>query len=138
MQKRAVFGIVAVALTVVGISATTSVFRASVLALAGAFAIAQLLARELSGPLRTGIVAIFACVAGFGMMAPWIICSAPPYDGNVCPVAKDTRNRLQRARLKWALTLTLVAAGFAWWDVDHALQAGRTMLGKLLLALFFV
>lgn len=136
MQKRTAFGIVAVGLTVVGISATTSVFRASVLALAGAFAIAQLLAREISGPLRTGIVAIFVCVAGFGMMAPWIICSTPPYDGNICPVDKDTRNRLQRARLKWALTLTLVAAGFAWWDIHHAIQAGRAVLRKLLLALF--
>ena len=65
--------------------------------------------------------------AAFGFATPWLLCRRPPYDGNVCPHDAAAREKLQKARLKWIVTLVLVSLGLLWWEAIDVWGATRKL-----------
>lgn len=104
--------VVLIILTFVGIAATSSLIKAMLLVALCVTAVFFAVAPAI-GPFACMCVAgVLVTIVGFGLVAPWIICLRAPYDNNVCPLDTETRKDLQRARLKWIVTLSLVALAF--------------------------
>ncbi len=115
--------IVALCATLLGVSSTGGLFKASVMAVACATAVATVLGRDVGSAMRLAAVGVLVSFAGFGLAAPWLICRRPPYDGNLCPADRESRMLLQGSRVKWIVVLVVVSIGFAWWDVLHFARA---------------
>lgn len=99
-------------LALLGIAAVSSLVAALLLVTVCVVAIVFVIAPHM-GTLACACVAgtVMAFVA-FGLATPWLVCQRAPFDNNVCPLDNETRKDIQRSRVKWMITLTLISLGF--------------------------
>ena len=99
-------------LTLAGIAATSSLIKAFLMLPLCLVAIVYALAPAMGPTACVCVAGALISIVGFGLVAPWIICRRAPYDNNVCPLDAEKRKDLQRARIKWTVTLSLVSLAF--------------------------
>lgn len=101
-----------IVLMMAGIAATSSLFKAVLMLMLCMVAIVIAVAPAIGQLACVFVAGVLVSIAGFAFVAPWIICLRAPYDDDVCPLDAETRKDIQRARIKWTLTLTIVALSF--------------------------
>ena len=131
MKASVGVGVALLAAALLGVAASSSIFKAVVIATVGCISIAGLLAHEMSVAMRLGVAGALVASAAFGLAAPWIICRRPPYDVNLCPQDRASRSELQKERLKWFVTLSLVSIGLFWWEIKDVFHASKKLAKSL-------
>ena len=124
--------------SLVGVAATSSIFKAALAGCIAGIAAAALVWSGLGAALRIALVGVLSTFAAFGLLTPWIICRHPPYDGDLCPLDQQARRDLQRARIKWMLTLGLVTLGLFWWEVTDLAKVGKKVALSIVFVIFKV